>query len=93
MALIVSLTKLEKMLMDWIFQHNWESKMSLMSIIWSCLNSPLLEEPVIISHPVDNIPNFQLPLGKDTLLDTQTHSTRHQVYTSYLVACQGQTVA
>jgi hypothetical protein len=54
---------------------------------------PLLEEPVTITHPVDNILDFQLPLAKDTLLDTQTRSTRHRAYTSYLVASQGQTPA
>ena len=47
---------------------------------------PLLEEPVIITHPVDNILDFQLPLAKGTLLDIETHSTRHWIYTSYLVA-------
>jgi hypothetical protein len=50
----------------------------------------LLEEPVTITHPVDNIVDFQLPLAKDTILDTQSHSTRHQTYTSYPVAHQGQ---
>ena len=38
----------------------------------------LLEEPITITHLVENIPNFQLPLAKDTILDTQSHSTRHQ---------------
>jgi hypothetical protein len=51
----------------------------------------LLEELVTITHPVDNILNFQLPLAKDTVLDTLTRSTRHHTYTSYLVARQGQT--
>jgi hypothetical protein len=51
----------------------------------------LLEEPIIITHLVDNIPNFQLPMAKDTILDTRSRSTRHQTYTSYLVARQGQT--
>jgi hypothetical protein len=54
---------------------------------------PLLEEPVTITDPMDNILDFQLPLAKDTLLDTQNRSTRHQTYTSYLVAHQGQTLA
>ena len=54
---------------------------------------PLLEEPVIITHPVDNIPDFLLPLAKDTLLDTETHSKGHCIYTSYLVAHQGQILA
>jgi hypothetical protein len=53
----------------------------------------LLEELVTITHPVNNIPDFQLPLAKDTILDTRSHSTRHQTYTSYMVACQGQTPA
>jgi len=52
---------------------------------------PLLEELVTITHPLDNILHFQLPLAKDTLLDTQTRSTRNQTYTSYLEARQGQT--
>jgi hypothetical protein len=30
----------------------------------------LLEEPITITHPVDNISDFQLPLAKDTILDT-----------------------
>jgi hypothetical protein len=30
----------------------------------------LLEELVIFTHPVDNISDFQLPLAKDTILDT-----------------------
>jgi hypothetical protein len=38
----------------------------------------LLEELVTITHPVENIPDFQLPLAKDTILDTRSHSTRHQ---------------
>jgi hypothetical protein len=50
----------------------------------------LLEEPVIFTHPVDNIFDFQLPLAKDTILDTQSLSIRNRTYTSYLVACQGQ---
>jgi len=54
---------------------------------------PLLEEPVTITHPVDNIPDFQLPFSKDTLLDTRTCSTRHRAYTSYPVARQGNTPA
>ena len=37
----------------------------------------LLEEPVTITHLVDNIPDFQLPLAKDTILDTRSRSTRH----------------
>jgi hypothetical protein len=53
----------------------------------------LLEEPVTITHPVDNIPDFQLPLAKDTILDTRSRSTRHKTYTSYMVACQGQNLA
>ena len=52
-----------------------------------------MEEPVIITHIVDNIPDFQLPFAKDTLLDTETHSTRHRVCNSYLVARKGQTLA
>jgi len=46
---------------------------------------PLLEEAVTITHPVNNIPYFQLPLTTDTLLDTRTRSTRNKAYTSYLV--------
>jgi hypothetical protein len=53
----------------------------------------ILEEPVTITHPVDNIHDFQLPLAKDIILDTRSCSTRHQTYTSYLVARQGQTPA
>jgi hypothetical protein len=53
----------------------------------------LLEEPVTITHPVDNIPDFQLPFAKDTILDTRSCSTRHQTYTIYLLARQGQTTA
>ena len=54
-------------------------------------DASLLEEPVNITHPVDNIPNFQLPLAKDTILDTQSLSTRHKTYTSYMVTRQDQT--
>jgi hypothetical protein len=53
----------------------------------------LLEEPVTITHPMENILDFQLPLAKDTILDTRSHSTRHQTYTSYMVSHQGQTPA
>jgi hypothetical protein len=53
----------------------------------------LLEELITITHPVGNISDFQLPLAKDTILDTRSLSTRHQTYTSYLVAHQGQTLA
>ena len=52
-----------------------------------------MEEPVIITHPVDNIPDFQMPLDKDTILDTKTRSTRNQEHISYLVARQGKTAA
>jgi len=52
---------------------------------------PLLKEAVTITHLVENIPDFQLPLAIDTLLDTMTRSTRNKAYTSYLVARQGQT--
>jgi len=54
---------------------------------------PLLEEAVTITHPVDNIPYFQLPVAHDTLLDSRTRSTRNKDHTSYLVARQGQTPA
>lgn len=54
---------------------------------------PLLEEPVTITHPVDNISDFQLPVAKDTILDTKTRSTRNREHISYLVARQGQTAA
>jgi hypothetical protein len=37
----------------------------------------LLEEPVTITYPMDNIPNFQLPLAKETILDTRSRSTRY----------------
>ena len=47
---------------------------------------PLLEEPFTITHPVNSIPDVQIPVAKDTLLGTRTHSTRHRVYTSYPVA-------
>jgi hypothetical protein len=30
----------------------------------------LLEEPVTITHVVYKIPDFQIPLAKDTILDT-----------------------
>ena len=30
----------------------------------------LLEELFTITHPMDNIPDFQIPLAKDTILDT-----------------------
>ena len=54
---------------------------------------PLLDQPFTITDPVDSIPDFHIPVAKDTLLDTRTHSTRHRVYTSYLVACKGKTLA
>jgi len=54
---------------------------------------PLLEEAITITHPVDNILDFQLPVAKDILLDTRTHSTRNKTYTSYLLERQGQTPA
>ena len=54
---------------------------------------PLLEEAVTITHPVDNIPDFQLRVAHDTLLDNMTRSTRNKDHTSYLVARQGQTLA
>ena len=54
---------------------------------------PLLEDAVSITHPVDKIPDFQLPVAHDTLLDNRTRSTRNKVHTSYLVARQGQTPA
>ena len=54
---------------------------------------PLLEEPVTITHPVDNIPDFQMPLDKDTILDTKTRFTRNREHISYLVARQGQAAA
>jgi len=53
---------------------------------------PILEEVVTITHPVDNIPDFQLPLAHDTLLDCMTCSTSNKDHTSYLVARQGQTL-
>jgi hypothetical protein len=51
----------------------------------------LLEEVVTITHRVDKIPDFQLPLAKETIPYTRRRSTRHQTYTSYLAARQGQT--
>ena len=53
----------------------------------------LLEELVTTTHPLDNIPDFQIPFAKDTILDTRSFSIRHQTYTIYLVACQGQNIA
>ena len=66
MALIVSLTKLEKMIIDWISHHSWVINVNHLKLF----EPPLLEEAVIITHPVNNIPDFQLPLAKETLLDT-----------------------
>ena len=54
---------------------------------------PLLEEAVTITHPVDNIPDFQLRVAHDTLLDNMILSTRDKDHTSYMVARQGQTPA
>jgi len=53
---------------------------------------PLLEELVTITHPIDNIPDFQLSMTNDTILDSRTRSTRNKEHTSYLVARQGQTL-
>lgn len=54
---------------------------------------PLLEEEVIVQHPVDNIPNFQPPLLKDPILDSQTRTTRKQQSISCLVGRKGHTPA
>ena len=52
----------------------------------------LLEELFPITHPMDNIPDFQIPLAKDTILDTRSLSTRQRTYTSYRVARRGRTL-
>jgi hypothetical protein len=54
---------------------------------------PLLEDNVIVSHPVKLIPDFHPPLLQDTLLDTHHTTTHNQQHTSYLVGCTGQTPA
>jgi len=51
----------------------------------------LLDEEVTITHPVDNIPDFQLPLLKDTILDTKCCMTRNTQYISFLIGRRGQT--
>jgi hypothetical protein len=58
---------------------------------WKLFEPPLLEEPVKITHPVDNIPDFQPPVAQDTILESRTRSTRNKDHTSYLVVRQGQT--
>lgn len=54
---------------------------------------PLLEESVTIHHLVDNIPDFQHPLLKDTILDFKKRDTQHHLYFSYLVGRKGHTLA
>lgn len=45
----------------------------------------LLEETIIVQHPMDNIPDFLLPLLGDKILDSKTRTTRQHHYLSYLV--------
>jgi hypothetical protein len=52
---------------------------------------PLLDEPATISHPVENIPDFQLPILQDTIFQTKSRSTCQREYISYLLARKGQT--
>lgn len=50
---------------------------------------PQLEDETEATHLEENIPNFQLPLVEDTLLDTRTRTTHHQQTTTYLVGKKG----
>jgi hypothetical protein len=51
---------------------------------------PLLEEDFTISHPFELVPDFQLPLLQDTILDTRTTTTCNQNHTSFKVGHKGQ---
>jgi len=44
---------------------------------------PLLEDNVIVSHPIKLIPYFHPPFLQVTLLDTRHTTTHHQEHTSY----------
>ena len=50
---------------------------------------PLLEEVVQIHHPADNIPDFQMPLETDKILDTRSTSTRAHQHVAYLIGHKG----
>jgi len=54
---------------------------------------PLLNEIVTITHPMENIPDFQFPLLHDSIIHTKHHSTHKRVYISYLLACKGKHIA
>jgi hypothetical protein len=54
---------------------------------------PLLEDIIIVSHPITLIPGFQAPLLQQTLPDTHHTTTRHQQHTSHLVGHTRQTPA
>lgn len=49
-----------------------------------------LETDVQPTHPVDVVPDSQLPLSADRVFDTKTRRTRQGSTTSYLVAKQAQ---
>ena len=54
---------------------------------------PILEDAVPITHPMDIIPDFQMPVQEDTILESKQRTTRNTQYISYLVARKGQTPA
>jgi len=55
--------------------------------------SSLLDEEVTITHLVDNIPDFQLPLLEDTILETNVRTNLNNQYTSFLIDRKRQTLA
>ena len=53
-----------------------------------------MQEPITkFTRQLYNTQDFLLHLAKDTLLDTSTHSTRQQAYTSFMVAPQKKNLA
>jgi len=53
----------------------------------------ILDEEVTITHTFDNIPDFQLPLLQDSILETKVWNTRKNTYTSFLIGHKGKTPA
>jgi len=49
-----------------------------------------LDEEVPITHRIENILDFHLPLLKDAILETKVQTTRKKMYTSFLVGRKEQ---